>query len=163
MIPNDFTNNSQLARLMLYEKHLSNSNVPTRLIEAENEASLNILVASIGEIQVQISFVPIPEDHYQAIEIMQFFIELRAFSFGKEAQETLCNALNQKMALGKILLNSEGKMELRYYAVVEKGAPMEEVAFAEFFATFLTSVEFVVEILSSGLPIEGMLEKIKGY
>jgi hypothetical protein len=54
-------------------------------------------------------------------------------------------------------------MELRYYAVVSKGAPMEEVAFAEFFATFLTSIEFVVEILSSGLPIEGMLEKIKGY
>lgn len=163
MTPNDFKHNSQLARLMLYEKHLSNNNVPTRLIEAENEASLNILVASIGEIQVQISFVPIPEDHYQAVEIMQFFIELGSFSYPEASLQTLCNALNQKMALGKVLLNSDGKLELRYYAVVTKGEPMEEVAFAEFFATFLTSVEFVVEIISSGLPIEAMLEKIKGY
>jgi hypothetical protein len=163
MTPNDFKQNSQLARLMLYQKHLSNNNVSARLIEAENEASLNILVASIGEIQVQISFVPIPEDHYQAIEIMQFFIELGSFSYPIDSLQTLCNALNQKMALGKIILDSEGKLEMRYYTIVAKAQPMEEVTFAEFFATFLTSVEFVVEIISSGLPLEGLLEKIKGY
>lgn len=159
----DFNHNSQLARLMLYKKHLSNNSVPAKIIEAENEASLAILIASIGEIQIQISFVPIPEDHYQAIEIMQFFVELGAFSYPKDSLETLCNALNQKMALGKILLNPEGKLELRYYAVVGKGQPMEEVAFSEFFATFLTSVEFVAEIIASGFPLEDMLEKIKGY
>lgn len=163
MMPKDFSHNSQLARLMLYEKYLSNNNVPAKLVEAKNEASLDFVVASIGEIQVQISFVPIPEEHYQSIEIMQFFVEFGTFSYTKESLETICNALNQKMALGKIIFNSAGKLELRYYAVVAKSQAMEEITFAEFFATFLTSVEFTVEIISSGLPLEGLLDKISGY
>ena len=161
---NDFTSSKELALLNLYKGYLVDSGIDAEILPAQNSESLDLLqVNLVYEGNLNILFVPLGEENYQSLSLLQFFVQWDQVNRSVSDSLRLINELNQKIPMAKVSLNLENTLEYQYYLPVSAHIPLSKEEFLERVSLLLSQIEVIYKIWLQDKPINILIDELNQY
>ena len=152
---------------VLYEikDYLENVQIASTLLEASEEIPFNILVAVTGEqASVNIMYVPIPEDHFEDIRLIQLYaLIIRTIDESRKNDLLmLLNELNNRCAVGTFFINEQLELGFKYIFPINRFELPKESSFIQTFTLYLNSllslIDLTVQVNNGSLALEEALK-----
>ncbi len=163
----DFLNLKDQQVMYEIKDYLEKINVQATVAEASEQVPLNILFAATqNDVSVNIMYVPLPEDHFTEIRLLQFYslISMNTSEEKKQDLLVLLNELNNQSPLGTFVLSGAGELGFKYIFPVSRFELPKEEPFQETFTLYvncLTGLRNVIIHVNNGdLSINDALKDI---
>jgi hypothetical protein len=164
---NDFINLKDQQVLYDLSDYLAKISIPSTLIEATAEIPFNILVAVTSEqVSVNIIYVPLPEDHFNDIRLMQLYSLLiqKVSSDKRNDLLTLVNELNHRCPIGSFFINEKTELGFKYIFPVARFDMPKEGSLIEIFTLYLNSLmsfrDIVIKVGDGTLLLKDALKEL---
>lgn len=157
----ELNSTKETALLNLYGGYLLESGIDTQILLAQNSESLDLLQIKLADNgNLNILFVPLGEGNFKTLAVIQFFAQWEQVKRSKLDSLILVNALNQKVPLAKLSINSENTLEYHYYIPVSLHTPLTKEEFMERVSLVLSQIEVIYEIWLQDEPACQLIEKL---
>jgi hypothetical protein len=136
---NDFLNLKDQQVLYEIKDYLANIAVESAVIEASEHLPLNMLMAVTPEqVSVNIMYVPLPEDHFTEIRLLQLHSLIIANTEVDKRTDllVLLNELNNQSPFGTFAINEKGELGFKYIYPVSRFEMPKEEPFQETFSLY---------------------------
>jgi hypothetical protein len=137
---NDFLNLKDQQVLYEIKDYLEKMEVESAVLESSEHLPVNILVAVTREqVSVNIMYVPLPEDHFSEIRLLQLYSLLIATIEPNRRNDLLIllNELNNQSPFGTFAINEKGELGFKYIYPVSRFEIPKEEPFQETFDLYL--------------------------
>lgn len=136
----DFLNIKDQQVFYMLKEYLEKADVQASVIESSAEIPVNLLIAlTREEVSVNIMYVPLPEDHFTEIRLLQFYTTISMNSDPGKRPDlvVLLNELNNQSPIGAFVLNAKGELGFKYIFPVSRFELPQEDGFIETFSLYL--------------------------
>jgi hypothetical protein len=164
---NDFINLKDQQVLYDLRDYLAKISIPATLIEATEKLPFNILIAVTSEqVSVNIIYVPLPEDHFNDIRLMQFYSMLiqQVPSGRKSDLLTLVNELNNRCPIGSFFINEKTELGFKYIFPLARFDMPKEGSLIEIFTLYLNSLmsfrDTIIKVSDGTLSLKDALKEL---
>jgi hypothetical protein len=164
---NDFINLKDQQVLYDLSDYLAKISIPSTLIEATAEIPFNILVAVTSEqVSVNIIYVPLPEDHFNDIRLMQLYSLLiqKVSSDKRNDLLTLVNELNNRCPVGSFFINEKIELGFKYIFPLARFDMPKEGSLIEIFTLYLNSLmsfrDTIIKVSDGTLSLKDALKEL---
>lgn len=137
-----------LGQIKAYLKHLPLS---AEILEASDLFPYNMLLVTHPENgSLNLMYVPLPEDHFEEIRLMQLYslIVSEIIPDRKTDLFYLINEINAQLPIGSVSVNKMGELGFKYVFPVSRFELPEEQTFLELFNLYRECLENFKTILS---------------
>lgn len=154
---------------VLYEikDYLEKIQIASTLLEASEEIPFNILVAITGEqASVNIMYVPIPEDHFEDIRLIQLYSLIVPIITSDKRNDLLIllNDMNNRCAVGTFFINEQSELGFKYIFPTNRFEIPKENNFIETFTLFINSmlslIDLIIQVNNGSLAIDDALKQL---
>ena len=104
--------------------------------------------------------MPLSKENFKTLSLMQFYTYWDDPTRTEAETLKIINALNQKIPIGKLSLNSENSLEYHYYLPVSSSIPLTLQEFTERISLVLSQLEVIYSIWPLDIPTNILMEKI---
>lgn len=136
----DFLNLKDQQVLYAIREFLQNISVDSIVVESSEHIPLNKLMAvSPEQVSVSIMYMPLPEDHFTEIRLLQLYSLILADSAADKRADllSLLNELNNQSPLGTFSINEKNELGFTYIYPVSRFEIPEEEPFQEVFSLYM--------------------------
>jgi hypothetical protein len=136
---NDFLNLKDQQVLYEIKDYLANIAVESAVVEASEHLPLNMLMAVTPEqVSVNIMYVPLPEDHFTEIRLLQLHSLITATVAEDKKSDLLIllNELNNQSPFGTFAISEKGELGFKYIYPVSRFEMPKEEPFQETFSLY---------------------------
>lgn len=162
----EFLNLKDQEILYSIKDYLAKISVEASVMEASENMPYNILIASTKDrVPINIMYVPLPEDHFEAIRLLQHYslITARVTAEKKNDLLLLLNEINNQSPLGSFAINEQGELGFKYIYPVPRFGMLNEDAFMEVFSLYLNCLlsfrNKIIEVNEGTLSLRDALKK----
>lgn len=163
----DFLNIKEQQVLYEIKEYLGRMSVDANVVESSAELPMNMILAmTADQVSVNIMYVPLPEDHFTEIRLLQFYslITMNAEAGRKQELVVLLNELNNQSPMGTFVLSGKGELGFKYIFPVSRFEMPQEDSFQETFSLYLNCLmglrNVVLHVNSGELSIHDALKDI---
>jgi len=167
---NEFLNLKDQQVLYELKDYLEKIQVATTIIEASNDLPYNLLIAVTSEqVSVNIMYVPLPEDHFNEIRLIQLYSLLvqNVDSAIKIDSLILLNELNDRCPTGSFFMNENSELGFKYIFPVSRFEIPNEQQFIETFTLYLNSLmsfrDLIIRTLNGKIMLKDALAELEEY
>jgi hypothetical protein len=164
---NDFLNLKDQQVLYEIKDFLENISVQSTVVEASEHLPLNMLMAVTQEqVSVNIMYVPLPEDHFTEIRLLQLhsLITANVVADKKNDLLVLLNELNNQSPFGTFAINEKGELGFKYIYPVSRFEMPKEEPFQETFSLYLNCLvglrNVIILVNSGALSLQDALKDV---
>ncbi|MES2373013.1 MAG: hypothetical protein V4557_10580 [Bacteroidota bacterium] len=164
---NDFLNLKDQQVLYEIKEYLENISVQSTVVEASDHLPLNMLLAvTQEEVSVNIMYVPLPEDHFTEIRLLQLhsLIIVNTEAAKKNDLLVLLNELNNQSPFGTFAINEKGELGFKYIYPVSRFEMPKEEPFQETFSLYQNCLigfrNVIIHVNSGELSLEDALKDV---
>lgn len=144
-----------IAELGFLEQALAESGLQVNLLEKSEEVPLHILLAALEndhkdrERFVNFSFVPIPENELEEIQLLQLYTLIPCDRKTDKSTDVgkLLLAINCRLAIGHFSMKDDGDLYYRYVHCAPKTELIHTPAFLEMVSLFLFMLEMFSKLI----------------
>jgi hypothetical protein len=161
IMENKLNKAKEIALLNLYSSYLVEAGLDARVLPTQDPDSLDLMqVRLIDDKNLNILFVPLGEENFKTLSIIQFFVQWDHVERTEIDALRLINAINQKVPLAKLSLNSELLLEYHYYIPAPLVTPFTKEELIERLSLVLSQLEVIHEIWLKNDPVSQLIEKL---
>lgn len=139
----EFNNLKEQGILYEMKEYLEKVSIPSTVMEASSDLPVNMLIAVTAEnFSVNIIYLPLPEDQFQEIKLIQFY-SLQIDAVSEEHKPELLNLLNRindQNPFGSFFINEKAELGYKYIIPLSRFDIPKEMAFLETFNLFLSTI-----------------------
>lgn len=151
----DFLNIKEQTILYEIKEYLARISVSATIAEMSDALPVNMLLATTEDnVPVNIMYVPLPEDHFTEIRLLQLYSTVVFINEDKKEElSVLLNELNNQSPMGTFSINEKGELGFKYIFPVSRFEVPGEEAFQEIFTLYvncLTGLRNVAIHVNSG-------------
>lgn len=138
----DFINIKEQIILNQIKDILEDNSITSTLIESSSYIPYNVLVTTIDEINFNIMYLPVEEDLFRSIRLLQHYatiVEDIPKEFESEINE-LIKAHNKQIPLGFFYVTDENELSFKYVISIPRFDPVNADQYGEMFMVLQQSV-----------------------
>ncbi len=147
----EFINLKDQEILYTIQEYLKGISIASTLLEKSADMAHNILVAvSADQTSINIMYVPLPEDHFTDIRLLQLFSLLVAAVKEERKKElsTLLNELNSRSPIGSFSINERRELGFKYIFPVSRFGIPGKGAFLDIFSLYADCLEGFAKLVT---------------
>ncbi len=163
----NFLNIKDQQVLYQIKEFLETISVDSTVIESSAQLPINILLAVTPElVTVNIMYVPLPEDHFTEIRLLQHYtlVVEKVIEERKTDLFRLLNEMNNQSPLGSFGVNDKGELGFKYIYPVSRFDMLKEDPFLETFSLYLNCLmgfrKTIINVNNGTLPVEDALKDV---
>lgn len=164
---NDFLNLKDQQVLYEIKDYLEKISVQSTVVEASEHLPLNMLLAvSPEQVSVNIMYVPLPEDHFTEIRLLQLHSLIIANTDLNKRNDllVLLNELNNQSPFGTFAINEKGELGFKYIYPVSRFEMPKEEPFQETFSLYLNCLmgfrKVIIHVNNGELSLQDALKDV---
>ena len=164
---NDFLNLKDQQVLYEIKDYLEKISVQSTVVEASEHLPLNMLLAVTQEqVSVNIMYVPLPEDHFTEIRLLQLHAMITATTAADKKNDllVLLNELNNQSPFGTFAINEKGELGFKYIYPVSRFEMPKEEPFQETFSLYLNCLmgfrKVIIHVNNGELSLRDALKDV---
>ncbi|MFZ4101472.1 MAG: YbjN domain-containing protein [Sphingobacterium thalpophilum] len=164
---NDFLNLKDQQVLYEIKDYLLKIPMVSTIMEASADFPYNMLIAVNSEqTSVNMMYVPLPEDHFNDIRLMQLYSLLiqKVPSDQRNDLLTLANELNDRCPIGSFFINEKTELGFKYIFPLARFDMPKEGSLIEIFTLYLNSLmsfrDIVIRVGDGTLLLKDALKEL---